>query len=129
MPETELLSPRDTILALGGGNPGALSVMIELAHTDFDPDSAFGALTPIYLMETFQIKGADIWKLFVACSRNHITMAAILRAVQLGEYPLADLKKVIENDREGLSAEAYKVLDVVKEKLPNFKWDVGVIVP
>jgi hypothetical protein len=121
--------PRHVIFGLGEGNPGALSVMVELINTLFDPDSAFKEMSPIFLMEEYEIRGGDIWRLFVACGRNHITMVAILRAVQLGVYPLADLKKAIENDREGLTTEAYKSLDVVKEKLPNFKWDVGVIVP
>ena len=116
---------RDLVIRLAKGNPGALNVMVELLHTPIDMDSAFGEAGPIVLMDGFAIKGEDIWKLFSACRRDHAIMVGFLRAVQLGFLPLADLKAIIEDDRAAIPDKAFKTLDLVKAKLPNFKWELA----
>lgn len=122
------MNTQDLLIAMGDGNPGALTACVELlkhgAH--IDPDSALGGFNPLLHLDFLGIYEERIYMLWNdVCDRDIGKMIAVLRANQLGG--LAGVIKetidhAIDNRGEGIDLDA--VLVAVKERLPNFNQDV-----
>lgn len=118
------MSIQDVVLAMGGGNPGALTACMELLkHGAFvDPDAAMGSLNPLLLLDTLNIWESRLYMLWNdVCDRDVEMMIAVLRAYQLGQLAGVTkdvLQHAIDNRGEGIDLNA--VVVAVNMRLPNF---------
>jgi hypothetical protein len=93
-------TPISAVAKLAEGNPGAAVALMALmkAAPIVDPDSAFGELSPLLSLDTYEIYGSDIYVLFNdCCDRRPELVLASLRAVQLGLYNKEYLKSAVKN--------------------------------
>lgn len=113
-------TPKDMLVKMCDGNPGALNAMMDAmqAAPDIDPQSAFGSISPILSLDTFGVYGSRIWILYAyVCRRNAVLFLAALRAVQLG---LRDENWLNESIREEKAEDIDDVLNLVEGQLENF---------
>lgn len=111
----------DIIIAMSDGNPGAVSVLSRIVRDNpkIDPDDFMGGVGPVLGLDTADIYGPDIWRLYKdVCEQNLIYMLALLRATQLGIVTESSVKRAIargiyEDPLEG-------VLARVQARLPQF---------
>lgn len=111
----------DIITTLGGGNPGAISVMTKMVKETetIDPDAALGGLGSILSLDSFGIYEHRIWLLYNdVCGRDLVRTLAALRSVQMGLTSLSDLDHAIDGKGDAFDADA--ALALVREKLPRF---------
>ena len=123
----DLMDPREGIIKLCKGNPGALSAlsMMVMASAETDPDSAFGATTPLITLDEMAIYGSDIWILFKDVCKQDVTVTlAMLRATQLGLLTHKEVKAALTQGRceekTELQEKADGIVEAVQERLPNF---------
>lgn len=112
---------QDVVLKMGEGNPGALTVCMNLAAQaeKIDPDAALGYINPLMLLDSFGIYAERIWMLYKeVCMENVGTMLGILRANQLGFLSRDKLNHAIDHNGAGIDVE--DLIAKVKERLPNF---------
>lgn len=115
------------ITKLSEGNPGAMTVCMELwdKEKDIDKDSVIQGLGSLLNLDTNEIYGADIWMLYKdVCGEDIEKTIAVLRSCQLGFIPIADLKHGIAHYGDGLDVGV--IMEKVKERLPNFGLERGV---
>jgi len=110
----------EAVVALVEGNPGATRVIVEMMnrYESIDPLCAFGKLEPIFSFAEYMIRGPQIWMLFKdVCGESIEKTIFLLRAVQLGELGLTELKAAIENHGQGIDVDALctKIKDILKE--------------
>ena len=115
----------DTVMSMvtkmSEGNPGALTVLMELLKApDIDPDGFAGPVGTILMMDSLGIYGATIWILYKdVCHQEISKVVAVLRAWQLGLLNESVLKTALQTER----ASDIDVEDLylkVKARLPNF---------
>jgi hypothetical protein len=118
-------SMMDVVIKLSEGNPGALSVCMQiLKDSTTDPDNALGGLGVLLSLDTLEIYGSHIWLLYKdICGENLENMLGVLRAWQLGFLTENTLKEAVLNCNRppwhhGLDVE--NLVAQVKERLPNF---------
>lgn len=115
------MSLLDVMVELSDGNPGALTVLMQLARqaSAIDPDSALGALGPLCSLDTLDCYGSRIWKFYKdVCGQNINTMMGVLRANQMGFIGAADINRAIDVDRMALDIP--HLLMKLKTRLPKF---------
>jgi hypothetical protein len=118
------MSLKDVVLAMGGGNPGALTACMQLVRYGevVDPDAFGGGLSSLLLMDTLGIYEERIYMLWNdVCNRDIGKMVAVLRANQLGQLAGVDKKAIthaIDNRGDGIDIDA--VVEAVKNRLPRF---------
>ena len=120
------MSAIDIMMTLGGGNPGALSVLAGLLKqtTSIDPDSALGEFGALLLLDTFGVYESDIWVLFKdVCDQDIVTMVAMLRSVQLGITSEQDMKDLMANSTR---IDGDELIAKVQMELPNFGVQVKI---
>jgi len=110
----------DILIAMGGGNPGALTVctdiMKEGARIDPQGLGGFGA---ILTMDTLGIYEHRIWMLYKdVCGENLEKMLGVLRANQLGFVSSEILNNAIDNHGQGIDVS--NLFDKVQERLSEF---------
>lgn len=114
----------DVMTKMSEGNPGALSVLMQmLMDTKIDPDNAMGGLGNILMLDTYGIYGTDIYILNNdICNRDLVKTLAVLRATQLGMFSSKILKDACHRqDRSGKELVPVEELYLkVKERLPKF---------
>jgi hypothetical protein len=114
-------TPMDVIVKMSEGNPGAMTVLINLFKEggEIDPDAAFGGLASVLDLDSHGIYGSRIWCLFKdVCGQDLTATVGVLRGCQLGLLPEADLLRAIDNYGQGIDVE--DILEQVRERLPNF---------
>ena len=90
--------------------------MVEIMkqYDAIDPQSAFGGMGAIMLLDTWEIYGTDIYILFNdKCDRDVRRMLMLMRSVQLGFFPSTRLKE-LANDQSrsvNLTGEEWESLD------------------
>lgn len=112
---------QDVMVKMSEGNPGALSVCMQLlTETEkIDPDNPLGGLSGILALDTLGIYGADIWVLYKdVCGEEIIDTMAILRGFQLGFITRLQLSQALQNRGSGIDIN--DILNQVKDQLPNF---------
>lgn len=113
----------DMLFALGEGNPGAITVMMDSIkeNKSIDPDNWAGPLGMILNLDMCGVYGSRIWGLYKrVCGERLPQTAAVLRAVQLGIIARMELDGAID---ETMKLDVDKVCRKVAEELPNFKFD------
>jgi len=111
---------KDILFKLSEGNPGALTVCMEMytKGAAIDPD-AFSPIAPLLGLDTLEIYGSRIWMLYKdVCGQNLTKTIGLLRGWQLGFVSQAELKHAIENYGDGLDLD--KILIQVQDALTNF---------
>ena len=110
----------DILLKLSEGNPGALTVCMQVLERGpkIDPDSMHPLLT-LLTFDDLGIYGSRIWMLYKdVCHEDLANMLGVLRGHQLGYITEWQLNHAIDHRGNGLDVES--VLSQVKEFLPNF---------
>lgn len=113
----------DAIVKLSKGNPGAVTVLMQMTQHGpvIDPDCAFGPLGPLLALDTYSIYGSRIWMLYKdACNHSVTSTLALLRAVQFGFLPEHQLHHAIDNRGDGINVP--DLVGKVAERLPRGKW-------
>lgn len=114
-------SPRDMIMKMSDGNPGALSVMMMLLRNEkvIDPMDWAGPIGPLINMDSHGIYGSRIWMLYKdVCEEDLVNIHACLRGVQLGIISEDVLNYAIDN--RGIGIDVPDILTKVMERLPKF---------
>lgn len=108
----------DIMVKMSEGNPGAVTVLMELygKAPEIDPQSLLGGLGPVMWLDTFGIYGSRIWMLYKdVCGQDVEKTNWMIRAVQLGILSETELNHRIDNyGREGIDEIIEKVFDVLK---------------
>jgi hypothetical protein len=118
------MTPFEALFVVVEGNPGALSVCMDLLqHAQaIDPDAALGGLGTLLTFDEERIYGSRIWMFFKdVCGGDIGKMLAVLRADQLGQLAGVTREKIshaIDNRGVGLDVDA--AVAAVKERLPDF---------
>lgn len=115
-------STQDALLKMSEGNPGALTVCVQILKNgeQIDPDNAMGGLGVILFLDTLGLYGPKIWMLFAdVCEHNLSKMLAVLRAAQLGLITDKQLGQAVENYGEGLDIPT--ICTQVTQRLPRFR--------
>lgn len=111
----------DATVKLGEGNPGAISVIMQLIKNGsiIDPDAAFGEIANLLSLDSLGIYGPRIWMLYKdVCDQNLVNTIAVLRAVQLGKLSENVMNHAIDNYGEGIYTKS--ILKIVQNELPKF---------
>jgi hypothetical protein len=111
----------DTLIAMGEGNPGGLTVLMELLDKGdkIDPDSALGGFANVLDLDTLGIYGSRIWMLYKdVCGQDLVKTIGVLRAWQLGFVDVGTLNYGIDHFGAGLDLDG--LLTLVREQLPKF---------
>ncbi|KKM06858.1 hypothetical protein LCGC14_1739770, partial [marine sediment metagenome] len=98
-------STTDAIVKMSEGNPGALSVCMQLLTkiAEIDPDLTMGGLSTLLLLDTLGIYGSEIWMLYKdVCGEDIADTITILRGYQLGFIDENKLRHAINNRGDGI---------------------------
>lgn len=105
----------DVFVNMSDGNPGAVTVLMELYDKtpEIDPLSALGGLGAIMWLDTFGIYGPRIWMLYKdVCGQDIAKTNWMIRACQLGVISEQEFNHRIDNyGREGIDEIIEKVFD------------------
>lgn len=96
------MSFKEIMLVMAKGNPGALTVLVQLVKRgeQVDPDALIGPMAHILMLDTYNIYEDKIWMLYKdLCGEDISKMIAVLRSCQLGLTHEADLHDWIEDGR------------------------------
>lgn len=115
----------DIALGMAEGNPGAISVIMNLIKQNeaVDPDSAFGPYSSLLSLDSMGIYGSHIWVLFKdVCSQDTVWLIGLLRARQLGFISEKELIEAAnyEGYRARVEIDVPGLVQKVCERLPNF---------
>lgn len=95
---TLTMSGMDMVVALSDGNPGAVTVLMEMISKGrvIDPQSAFGPFTGFLSLDTYGIYGSNIWLLYKdICGSDIFRTLGLLRACQMGIVDNRDVDSAI----------------------------------
>jgi len=117
------MTAKDVLIAMGGGNPGALAVCMDIMKEEAEIDpQGLGGLGAILTMDTLGVYEHRIWMLYKdVCGENLEKMFGVLRASQLGFVSAVILNKAIDNRGEGIDVD--DLFSKVKERLSEFAVD------
>lgn len=112
----------DVIVALADGNPGAVSVMMQMLKEGerIDPDNAMGGFGNLLSLDSLDCYGPRIWMFYKdVCGQSLHAMLGLMRAYQLGFLSQDKLNAAIDGDRASVDVPA--LLAKVKERPPAFQ--------
>lgn len=113
----------DIIGKMSEGNPGAVTVMLDLfgQATKIDPDSALNGLGPWLALDTLDIYGSRIWMFYKDVCNEHIgTMIGLMRAVQLGYLTETTLTRAVDGVQPLTADYIEQLIGQVRDFLPAF---------
>jgi hypothetical protein len=119
------MTPLDMVVALSGGNAGAITVCATILREGgrIDPDAWNGGLACLLSLDTLGIYGSDIWVLHsLVCGNDIVLTMAMLRATQLGIVRGDDLRAQVQAGGAG-PIDARDTLVRVRAHLPGFAPD------
>ena len=117
---------QSAIMKMSGGNPGAMTVCMDIHEraADIDPDAAMGALATLLSLDSHGVYEHRIWMLYKdVCGEDLPTMMAINRACQLGIISNDVLDHAIDNRGDGIDVS--DLVRQVKIRLPAFVIDIA----
>ena len=117
-------SLQSTMFKMSDGNPGALSVCMDIMEHGgrIDPDNALGAIGTILSLDTVNVYGPRIWMLYKdVCGENLSKMIGLIRANQLGIVDRSTLDHAIDNRGDGIDVD--DLGRQVKRRLSGFVID------
>jgi hypothetical protein len=116
-------SVQNGIVKMGEGNPGAITVCINLLKfsEQISPNAGpGGGLTYILALDEFQIYGCRIWMLFKdVCGESLHKMVAVLVARSAEIISQRELELAI--DGTGLKLDLDTLMDTITEKFPQLE--------
>ena len=102
----------DCMIAMSDGNPGAITVMMQIMEHAKRVDPITEPFMAILWLDAHGIYGSQIWMLYKdVCQENIYNLLALLRHVQLGLSRAEDIMKPKDMDA---------VLAEVQEQIPTF---------
>jgi hypothetical protein len=111
----------DVVTKLAEGNPGAVTVMMEILQQqdEIDPDIAGMGVLGLLLFDTLGIYGSRIWMLYKdVCDSDISQVLCLLRGWQLGYLSDTEVNSAIDNDGKGIDKK--EVFAKVQKRLPRF---------
>ena len=111
----------DALYKMSEGNPGALTVCVELLTKapQIDPDATLRGLGYLLDLDNLKLYGPRIWCLYKdVCGEDLTKTCAVLRAWQLGYLAKAEIDHAIDNRGDGIDAAV--VLKTIQADLPAF---------
>lgn len=124
------MTTMDVLMVMGGGNPGAITVLGEILNSGpiVDPNDFMFGMGAIFGLDTADIYESEIWMFYKdLCKQNIAHMMGMLRAVQLGFLSDKKLKEMIHNGYSYTTEDLMPYLNQVKERLPAFNIDYKVV--
>ena len=112
---------QDMVIKLSEGNPGALTVCLDILQKgkSIDPDGFDGGIGSLLLFDSMSLYGSRIWMLYKdVCGEDLVKTVAMLRAWQLGFVSEDNLNHAIDNYGNGIDKD--DLFKQVKDRLPNF---------
>jgi len=116
------MTTKDVVLAMCGGNPGAITACMEiLAHEKYIDPGAFtmASLLDLDMLHVYDDRIYMLWN--DVCHRNVGLMIAVLRAKQLGHIDERAINIAIDNRGKGINLDL--LVRRIQEELPNFNPD------
>jgi hypothetical protein len=117
----------DICVKLSDGNPGALTVLVQLYKEEalVDPDSAFAPFSTMLAFDSRGIYADKIWILYKdICKQNIVYLITLFRANQLGLISDEAIEDAIDSGHAGnarsIDIDIKDLLKQVQEKLPEF---------
>ena len=113
----------DVIQIMSDGNPGAITVMMELISKTpvIDPDNLLGGMGNILSLDTYGIYGSDIWVFYKdLCDQDIVNVITVLRAVQLGYFREERLYEALKRYRWDDDVDLDELRGMVQGRLPLF---------
>lgn len=123
-------SPMDMMRKMSQGNPGALSVVVQVfkGGGQVDPDDFLGGIGALLHWDSMAVRGSRIWMLYKDVSEQHLSTAlGLTRAVQLGILGQDHFNWAI--DHHGDNLDIPWLLKALRKELPNFRMDVEGVAP
>lgn len=112
---TEGMDLFGAVLAIGEGNPGAISVLSELIKQN----EQIGTIT-LHLADQMDIRGPLLWMLYSDFAKTHMRMAALLVLCdELGLCTPEELQRDIEISRRTGSGPSV-FIETALQQLPNY---------
>jgi hypothetical protein len=113
-------SVSDVLFKISDGNPGALTVLIEIVKQGATIDPHCGEpILQILHLDSLELYGSRIWMLYKdVCGQNLSKTLACIRGWQLGHIAKETLNYAIDNRGAGLDLDG--LCKKVKEELPEF---------
>lgn len=120
----------DSFLKMADGNPGAITVMLQLMDETphIDPDNILGGFGNILDFDTMGIYGSDIWILYKdVCGESIENVVALLRGRQLGLLNENTIDAHIHAHSFGGKpyTEYDSLVKSIREIIPNFNYVGG----
>lgn len=115
------------VATMADGNPGALTIIMKLLteYETIDPQASLKGLGVLLFLDTCQIYGTDIYVLFSdKCKRDFRTFIMLLRATQLGFFPMSRLTAMSKDQMYKINItdeEMNKLDEQVCQRLDQFK--------
>lgn len=113
------------IVKLSDGNPGALSVLIQIIKNGniIDPDSLNTDEMNLFLIDELEIYGPNLWILYKdVCQQNLLSLFSLFRAYELKIITKVKIHDFITNQ----SLDDFNIdnlLEQVRQTIPNFGKD------
>ena len=106
----------DALVKMAEGNPGAIAAITDIMNSadDIDPQSAFGPMSAILMLDTWGIYSTDIYIIYNdKCNRDVRRMLMLFRATQLGLFSESKLQQMAADQRReiNLTTEEWDDLD------------------
>ena len=112
-------SIEDVLVKLSEGNPGALSVIVQIIKQANKINPACNFTIYLLILDTLKIHGSKIWMLYKdVCDQNLINTLGILMAYQLGNISELELKAAINNYGKNINIE--DIMGFVRTQVPDF---------
>ena len=116
----------DALVAIAGGNPGAVTAIGNMIaiNDKVDIASSFGIWGPVIMLDSFEIYESRVWLLFNdVAGRNPTKALTLLRATQMGIVEIEQLNGWIDGSFKLTDEEFDTILAKLRVELPE--WDTG----
>lgn len=113
----------DVIQIMSDGNPGAITVIMELITKTpaIDPDNLLGGISYVLSLDTYGIYGSDIWVFYKdLCGQDIVNVITVLRAIQLGYFREERLFAAVKGYRWDDDVDLAELRGMVQADLPLF---------
>lgn len=113
---------QDALVKISEGNPGALTVCVEMLTrgAEIDPQAIGGGLISMLMLDELEIYGSRIWMLYKdVCGENLSKVFVMMRSHQLGFINKNQLIHAIDNYGDGIDLD--DLCNKVTERLEEFR--------
>ena len=114
---------QSALVKMAEGNIGGFTAMLSIMKNAevIDPQAAFGGIGPVMTLDTYGIYGSRIHILFkYGCNQNIRRLIMVLRATQLGIFPIDKLINLATGSLILNEDEWGNIDDEVTNRLPYF---------